>query len=85
LVIERHAADDTEQNLCLDKGYAGQPTQDVATERGDQLHVPDKANAKQKRRRKSGRRKAHRWVVEVTYSLLKSFSTRTRPLGKEAR
>lgn len=73
VVVERPDDDDTEQNLCLDKGYAGQPTQDCAAERGYQAHVPDKANAKQKRKRKPGRRKARRWVVEVTHSWLNRF------------
>ena len=73
VVVERPASDATEQNLCLDKGYAGQPTQDCTAERGYQAHVPDKANAKQKRKRKAGRRKARRWVVEVTHSWLNRF------------
>lgn len=73
VVVERPADDDTEQNLCLDKGYAGQPTQELAAERGYQVHVPDKVNAKQKRKRKPGRRTARRWVVEVTHSWLNRF------------
>ena len=41
--------------------------------RGYEVHVPDKANAKKKRKRKGGRRKARRWVVEVTHSWLNRF------------
>jgi putative transposase len=61
------------QHLCLDKGYAGEPAKQVAAERGYEVHVPDKANAKQKRQRKGGRRKPRRWVVEVTHSWLNRF------------
>jgi putative transposase len=61
------------EHLCLDKAYAGEPAQAVAAERGYTVHVPDKANAKEKRQRKGGRRKARRWVVEVTHSWLNRF------------
>lgn len=37
---------DQPQNLCLDKGYAGDPCQQVGHAFGYELHVPDKANAK---------------------------------------
>ena len=73
VVVERPDDDETPPNLCLDKGYTGQPTQDLAAERGYLAHVPDKANAKQKRKRTPGRRKARRWVVEVTHSWLNRF------------
>lgn len=62
-----------EQNLCLDKAYTGEPARQLAHERGYSIHVPDKANAKVKRKRKGGRRKARRWVVEVTHSWLNRF------------
>lgn len=61
------------QHLCLDKGDAGEPAQQVAAESSYEIHVPDKANAKQKRKRQGGRRKARRWVVEVTHSWLNRF------------
>lgn len=73
VVVERPQEEDTEPHLCLDKGYAGQPTQDVAAAHAYQVHVPDKVNAKHKRKRKPGRRKARRWVVEVTHSWLNRF------------
>jgi putative transposase len=44
--IERPAAEEGEQNLCLDKGYSGEPSARVAQAEGYTLHVPDKANAK---------------------------------------
>ena len=61
------------QNLCLDKGYAGEPAQQIAKQRGYEAHVPDKVNAKKKRKRKGGRRKARRWVVEVAHSWINRF------------
>jgi putative transposase len=74
IVIERpEPSQEKSQNLCLDKGYAGEPVQEIVAERGYQAHVADKANAKKKRKRKGGRRKARRWVVEVAHSWLNRF------------
>lgn len=74
VVIEQpEPSDEQPQHLCLDKGYAGEPVQGIAEERGYKVHVPDKANAKEKRQRKGGRRKARRWVVEVAHSWLNRF------------
>jgi putative transposase len=74
VVVERpEPSEEEKQNLCLDKGYAGEPSQQVAEARGYEVHVPDKANAKQKRKRQGGRRKARRWVVEVAHSWLNRF------------
>jgi transposase len=36
---------------------AGEPTEQLAEERGYEVHVPDKANAKKKQKRKGGRRR----------------------------
>ncbi|CAG0936243.1 hypothetical protein TFLX_05109 [Thermoflexales bacterium] len=44
--IERPAPAMTEQHLCLDKGYSGEPCARVAESAGYIVHVPDKANAK---------------------------------------
>ena len=63
---------DTIQNLCLDKGYSGEPSQKVADKYGYELHVPDKVNATQKRKRKPGRRKARRWEAPVRRGSWKS-------------
>jgi putative transposase len=73
VVIERPDPNEQKQNLCLDKAYAGEPTEQLAEEKGYEVHVPDKANAKKKQKRKGGRRKARRWVVEVTHSWLNRF------------
>ena len=74
IVVERPEPNEQAgQHLCLDKGYAGEPSQREGQARGYDVHVPDKVNAKQKRKRKGGRRKARRWVVEVTHSWLNRF------------
>jgi putative transposase len=73
VVVKRPDPNEQTQNLCLDKAYAGAPAQQIAQEQGYEVHVPDKANAKKKRKRKGGRRKARRWVVEVTHSWLNRF------------
>jgi len=74
VVVDRPVPSEQEkQNLCLDKGYAGEPTKQEAEARGYEVHVPDKENAKKKRKRKAGRRKARRWVVEVTHSWVNRF------------
>jgi putative transposase len=44
--IERPDPATTEQHLCLDKGYSGEPCARVAKDAGYIVHVPDKANAK---------------------------------------
>jgi putative transposase len=73
MVMERPAPSQPKQNLCLDKVYTGQATEQLAEEQAYILHMPDKANAKKKRKRKGGRRKARRWVVEVAHSWLNRF------------
>lgn len=44
--VERPDPQATPQNLCLDKGYSGTPSEAAASEHGYAVHVPDKANAK---------------------------------------
>ena len=72
VVVERPGPTEQKQHWCLDKAYAGEPTEQLTKEQGYEVHVPDKANAKKKRKRKGGRRKARRWIVEVTHSWLLS-------------
>jgi len=74
VVVERpEVREEKKQHLCLDKAYAGEPAQEVGQARGYEVHVPDKASAKKKRKRTGGRRKPRRWVVEVTHSWLNRF------------
>jgi hypothetical protein len=61
--VEQPDPNEQQQHVCLDQAYAGEPAQQLAEENGYEGHVPDKANAKKKRKRKGGRRKARRWIV----------------------
>jgi putative transposase len=71
--IEKPDSQTTLQHLCLDKGYSGEPSRIVAEAAGYVVHVPDKANAKEKRKRQPGRRKPRRWIVEVAHSWINRF------------
>ena len=71
--IARPTAEAVEQHLCLDKAYSGEPCETVAEAADYIVHVPDKANAKKKRKRQPGRRKPRRWIVEVAHSWLNRF------------
>ena len=56
------------QNLCLDKGYAGEPADLQVRERGYIPRVPRKAGQPAKPKHRRG--KARRWKVERTHSWL---------------
>jgi putative transposase len=56
------------QNLCLDKGYAGEPVDREVRKRGYTPHVPRKANQAPEPKRRRGI--ARRWKVERTHSWL---------------
>ena len=55
------------QHLCLDKGYAGEPVDRQARERGYTPHVPCKTNQIPKPKHRG---KPRRWKVERTHSWL---------------
>ena len=58
-------AGEVEQHLCLDAGYDNAPTREVVRGHGYVEHIrPVRAGRRPKRR--AGRRKARRWVVERT-------------------
>jgi putative transposase len=73
------------QNLCVDKGYKGKPTEEVAKERNYIPHRPaeDKTKAKGAKKKKATKakakpardpkKKARRWVVEVAHSWINRF------------
>ena len=74
VVIARPEPDEQQkQNVCLDQAYAGDPARQESEARGYEVPVPDKANAKKKRKRKGGRRQARGWVGEVTHAWLNRF------------
>jgi putative transposase len=71
--IDRPDPHTIQQHLCLDKAYSGAPNTREAEAAGYVPHVPDKANATEKRKRPPGRRKPRRWVVEVAHSWINRF------------
>lgn len=67
--IERpEPTSDEPQNLCLDKGYAGEPVDREVRKRHYTPHIPAKANQTPKPKRHRG--KPRRWKVERTHSWL---------------
>lgn len=69
VVVERPAPEAVEQHLCLDAGYDNAPTREVVVAHGYVEHIrPARESPRPKRR--PGRRKARRWVVERTRAWL---------------
>jgi putative transposase len=69
IVVERP---DTEQNLCADKGYAGDPAQQAIKDRNYIPHVKQRGEEIQEKKTNPDF-KARRWVVEVAHSWLNRF------------
>jgi putative transposase len=69
IVVERP---DTEQNLCADKGYAGDPAQQTIKDRNYVPHVKQRGEEIQEKKTNPDF-KARRWVVEVAHSWLNRF------------
>lgn len=69
IVVERP---DTEQNLCADKGYAGDPAQQAIKDRNYIPHVKQRGEEIQEKKSNPDF-KARRWVVEVAHSWLNRF------------
>jgi len=62
----------TVQNLCADKGYAGDPAREEMKERGYIPHVRQRREEKEAKRTIPGY-KPRRWVVEVAHSWFNRF------------
>jgi transposase len=60
------------QHLCADKGYSGEPAQQAIKERNYIPHVKQRGQEIQEKKT-NPRRKARRWVVEVTHSWFNRF------------
>jgi putative transposase len=60
------------QHLCADKGYSGEPAQQAIKERNYIPHVKQRGQESQEKKT-NPRRKARRWVVEVTHSWFNRF------------
>lgn len=69
VVVERPDPEEIEQHLCLDAGLDNDPTRGVVERHGYIGHIrPAREGPRPKRR--PGRRKARRWVVERTLAWL---------------
>lgn len=69
IIIERP---DTEQYLCADKGYTGEPAQKVIREHRYIPHVKQRGEEIQEKKADPSY-KARRWVVEVAHSWFNRF------------
>ena len=61
---------ETEENLCADAGYAGEPAKQIIIEHGFIPHV--RSRGEEKVNMKKGY-KPRRWIVEVTHSWFNRF------------
>lgn len=66
-IIKRPSGKKVEQNICLDKGYDSEDVREFLSKEFI-VHIPERENRKKEKRvkRRPGRRKARRWVVERT-------------------
>lgn len=70
IVIKRPNPKRIYQNLLADKDYNDWKSRSTALIYGYDAHIPQKKNAKIKIRKRPGRRKARRWVVEQTFGCI---------------
>ena len=69
IIIERPK---TEQNLCADRGYSGEPAQQAIKDRNYIPHMKQRGEEIQEKKANPSYR-ARRWVVEVTHSWFNRF------------
>jgi len=69
IVVERPDPEEVEQHLCLDRGYDNQASHEVVEEHGYVGHIRPVGEDRRAKRR-PGRRKPRRWVVERTIGWL---------------
>ena len=69
IVVERPDPEEVEQHLCLDAGFDNAPAREVVERHGYVGHIRPSGNGPPARRR-PGRRKPRRWVVERTLGWL---------------
>jgi putative transposase len=72
VVARPNPAKKGKQHLCADKGYAGQPAQQVMEDRHYTPHVRQRGEEVQAKKTKPGYR-PRRWVVERTHSWLNRY------------
>ena len=69
VVVDRPDPEEVEQHLCLDAGYDNPRGREAVKENGYVGHIsPARAGRREKKR--PGRRKPRRWVVERTFGWL---------------
>ena len=69
IVVERPDPEEVEQHLCLDKGYDNPSGHEAVAQHGYVNHIRPIGEDRRGKRR-PGRRKARRWVVERTLAWL---------------
>jgi len=72
----------TEQNLCADKGYTGDPAKQVIEAHGYIFHAKERGEKIKAKKEIPGYR-PRRWIVELTHSWLNRF--RKLPVHYEKR
>ena len=72
VIIERPDPFQHPQNLCLDKGYTGEPALEAVVLRGFIPHIRSRGEEKSEKEQNSTY-KPRRWVVEVTHSWMNRF------------
>jgi len=72
IIRERPDPFEYPQNLCLDKGFSGEPGLEAVVLRGFIPHIKSRAEEKSTKEQ-NPRYKARRWVVEATHSWMNRF------------
>jgi len=72
IVIERPDPFEHPQNLCLDKGFSGEPALETVVLKGFIPHIKSRGEEKSSNEQNPAY-KARRWVVEVTHSWMNRF------------
>jgi transposase len=72
IIIERPDPFEKPQNICLDKGYTGEPALEAVVQRGFIPHIKSRGEEKSDKEHNPAY-KARRWVVEVTHSWMNRF------------
>lgn len=72
MVVERPSAEETEQNMCMDKGYDYPDIRELVEEYGYTAHIRSRGEETREKKNTPGYR-ARRWVVERTHSWINRF------------
>ena len=72
IVVERPDPFEYPQNLCLDKGYSGEPALEIVVLRGFIPHIKSRGEEKAEKAAHP-EYKARRWRVEATHSWINRF------------